>query len=51
MSPARISDGTGINRAGPYHERITAAHDFELPPHTAVPTKAVDADEHGQVVY
>ena len=28
-----------------------AAPDFELPPHTAVPAEAVDAAEHGHVVY
>jgi antitoxin (DNA-binding transcriptional repressor) of toxin-antitoxin stability system len=30
---------------------MSAAPDFELPPHTAVPAEAVDAAEHGQVVY
>jgi antitoxin (DNA-binding transcriptional repressor) of toxin-antitoxin stability system len=30
---------------------MSAAHDFELLPHTAVPAEAVDAAEHGQVVY
>jgi antitoxin (DNA-binding transcriptional repressor) of toxin-antitoxin stability system len=30
---------------------MTAAHDFELPPHTGAPAEAVEAAEHGQVVY
>jgi antitoxin (DNA-binding transcriptional repressor) of toxin-antitoxin stability system len=30
---------------------MSAAHDFELLPHTAVPAEAVDAAEHGYVVY
>jgi antitoxin (DNA-binding transcriptional repressor) of toxin-antitoxin stability system len=30
---------------------MSAAPDFELPPHAAVPAEAVDAAEHGQVVY
>jgi antitoxin (DNA-binding transcriptional repressor) of toxin-antitoxin stability system len=30
---------------------MSAAPDFELPPHTAVPVEAVDAAEHGHVVY
>lgn len=30
---------------------MSAAHDFELPPHADVPAEAVDAAEHGQVVY
>jgi antitoxin (DNA-binding transcriptional repressor) of toxin-antitoxin stability system len=30
---------------------MTAAPDFELQPHAAVPAEAVDAAEHGQVVY
>ena len=30
---------------------MSAAHDFELLPHTAVPAEAVDAAEHGHVVY
>lgn len=30
---------------------MSAAHDFELAPHAAVPAEAVDAAEHGQVVY
>ncbi len=29
---------------------MTAAHDFELLPHAAVPAEVVDAAEHGQVV-
>ena len=30
---------------------MSAAHDFELAPHAAVPAEAVDAAEHGHVVY
>jgi antitoxin (DNA-binding transcriptional repressor) of toxin-antitoxin stability system len=30
---------------------MSAAHDFELLPHAAVPAEAVDAAEHGEVVY
>jgi antitoxin (DNA-binding transcriptional repressor) of toxin-antitoxin stability system len=30
---------------------MSAAHDFELLPHAAVPPEAVDAAEHGEVVY
>lgn len=30
---------------------MSTAPDFELPPHAAVPAEAVDAAEHGQVVY
>jgi antitoxin (DNA-binding transcriptional repressor) of toxin-antitoxin stability system len=30
---------------------VPAAHVFELPPHTSPPAEAVDAAEHGQVVY
>jgi antitoxin (DNA-binding transcriptional repressor) of toxin-antitoxin stability system len=30
---------------------VSAAHDFELLPHADVPAEAVDAAEHGQVVY
>lgn len=32
-------------------ESMSAAHDFELLPHAAVPAEAVDAAEHGEVVY
>jgi antitoxin (DNA-binding transcriptional repressor) of toxin-antitoxin stability system len=39
--------------AGPaaYPGDVTAAHAFELPPDSEVPAAAVDAAEHGQVVY
>ena len=30
---------------------MSAAHAFELPPHAGVPAEAVEAAEHGQVVY
>ena len=30
---------------------MSAAHDFELLPHAAVPAEAVEAAEHGHVVY
>jgi antitoxin (DNA-binding transcriptional repressor) of toxin-antitoxin stability system len=30
---------------------MSAAPDFELAPHSTVPAEAVDAAEHGQVVY
>ena len=30
---------------------MSAVHDFELLPHANVPAKAVEAAEHGQVVY
>jgi antitoxin (DNA-binding transcriptional repressor) of toxin-antitoxin stability system len=30
---------------------MSAAHDFELRPHADVPAEAVEAAEHGQVVY
>jgi antitoxin (DNA-binding transcriptional repressor) of toxin-antitoxin stability system len=30
---------------------MSAAHDFELLPHAGVPAEAVEAAEHGQVVY
>jgi antitoxin (DNA-binding transcriptional repressor) of toxin-antitoxin stability system len=30
---------------------MSAAHDFELLPHANVPAEAVEAAEHGQVVY
>jgi len=30
---------------------MSTAHDFELVPHGDVPAEAVDAAEHGQVVY
>jgi len=30
---------------------MTAAHDYELPPHSAAPAEAVDAAADGQVVY
>lgn len=30
---------------------MSAAHDFELPPHADVPAEAVEAAEHGQTVY
>jgi antitoxin (DNA-binding transcriptional repressor) of toxin-antitoxin stability system len=30
---------------------MSAAHDFELLPHAAIPAEAVDAAEHGEVVY
>ena len=30
---------------------MSAAHDFELLPHADVPAEAVDAAEHGEVVY
>lgn len=30
---------------------VTAAHTFELPPHSAAPAEAVDAAVDGQVVY
>jgi antitoxin (DNA-binding transcriptional repressor) of toxin-antitoxin stability system len=30
---------------------MTSAHAYELPPHTSAPAEAVDAAEHGQVVY
>lgn len=34
-----------------HSKRMSAAHDFELAPHAAVPAEAVDAAEHGEVVY
>jgi antitoxin (DNA-binding transcriptional repressor) of toxin-antitoxin stability system len=30
---------------------VTSANAYELPPHTSAPAEAVDAAEHGQVVY
>jgi antitoxin (DNA-binding transcriptional repressor) of toxin-antitoxin stability system len=30
---------------------VTSAHVYELPPHTSAPAEAVEAAEHGQVVY
>jgi antitoxin (DNA-binding transcriptional repressor) of toxin-antitoxin stability system len=30
---------------------VTSSHAYELPPHTSAPAEAVDAAEHGQVVY
>ena len=40
------------NRAcRPYPGGVTSAHAYELPPHTSAPAEAVDAAEHGQVVY
>jgi antitoxin (DNA-binding transcriptional repressor) of toxin-antitoxin stability system len=30
---------------------VTLAHDYELPPHSSAPAEAVDAAEHGEVVY
>jgi antitoxin (DNA-binding transcriptional repressor) of toxin-antitoxin stability system len=30
---------------------VTSAHAYELPPHTSAPAEAIDAAEHGQVVY
>lgn len=32
-------------------EYVTSANAYELPPHTSAPAEAVDAAEHGQVVY
>jgi antitoxin (DNA-binding transcriptional repressor) of toxin-antitoxin stability system len=34
-----------------YPDAVTAAHAFELPPHSAAPAEAVDAAADGQVVY
>lgn len=34
-----------------YPEGMSAAHDYELPPHTGAPAEAVDAAVDGQVVY
>jgi antitoxin (DNA-binding transcriptional repressor) of toxin-antitoxin stability system len=39
------------DRHNPYPDRVTAAHDYELPPHSAAPAEAVDAASEGQVVY
>jgi antitoxin (DNA-binding transcriptional repressor) of toxin-antitoxin stability system len=30
---------------------VTSSHAYELPPHTSAPAEAVDAAEHGQIVY
>jgi antitoxin (DNA-binding transcriptional repressor) of toxin-antitoxin stability system len=30
---------------------VTSANAYELPPHTSAPAEAIDAAEHGQVVY
>lgn len=35
----------------PYPIYMTSASAYELPPHTSAPAEAVDAAEHGQVVY
>jgi antitoxin (DNA-binding transcriptional repressor) of toxin-antitoxin stability system len=37
--------------ARPYHGYVTSANAYELAPHTSAPAEAVDAAEHGQVVY
>lgn len=34
-----------------YPGDVTSANAYELPPHTSPPAEAVDAAEHGQVVY
>lgn len=36
---------------GSYHGQVTSAYAFELPPDASPLTEAVDAAEHGQVVY
>lgn len=45
--PDYLSARTGRSYPG----YMTSAHAYELPPHTSAPAEAVDAAEHGQVVY
>jgi antitoxin (DNA-binding transcriptional repressor) of toxin-antitoxin stability system len=47
-APPRLAS---IHGGRPYPDGVTSAHAYELPPHSAAPAEAVDAAEHGQVVY
>jgi len=43
--------GATCSAARPYPGDVTSAHAYELSPHASPPAEAVEAAEHGQVVY
>jgi hypothetical protein len=45
------SRSAAIGTPSRYDVDVTSANAYELPPHSSAPAEAVDAAEHGEVVY